>query len=112
MKYLGEPPAFISKKSLDSLGRVRMGYVSKVTSAGQLTIPKKIRDRLGLRASSLVVLDEVGDVVVLRRFEADEESLRILRRRFRKTGMTRARVNEIVERERARLWKEAAKGIR
>jgi len=89
-----------------------MGYVSKVTSAGQLTIPKKIRDRLGLRASSLVVLDEVGDVVVLRRFEADEESLRILRRRFRKTGMTRARVNEIVERERARLWKEAVKGIR
>jgi AbrB family looped-hinge helix DNA binding protein len=103
---------FISKKSLDSLGRVRMGYVSKVTSAGQLTIPKKIRVRLGLGASSFVVLDEVGDVVLLRRFEADEESLRILRRRFRKTGLTRARVNEIVERERARLWKEAAKGIR
>ena len=89
-----------------------MGYVSKVTSAGQLTIPKKIRDRLGLRASSLVVLDEVGDVVVLRPFEPDEESLRILRRRFRKTGLTRARVNEIIEKERARLWEEAAKGIR
>ena len=89
-----------------------MGYVSKVTSAGQLTIPKKIRDRLRLRASSLVVLDEVGDVVVLRPFEADEESLKILRRRFRKTGLTRARVNEIVQRERARLWQEAAKGIR
>jgi len=89
-----------------------MEYVSKVTSAGQLTIPKKIRDRLRLRASSLVVLDEVGDVVVLRPFEADEESLKILRRRFRKTGLTRARVNEIVQRERARLWQEAAKGIR
>ena len=89
-----------------------MGYVSKVTSAGQLTIPKKIRDRLRLRASSLVVLDEVGDVVVLRPFEADEESLKILRRRFRKSGLTRARVNEIVQRERARLWQEAAKGIR
>jgi len=89
-----------------------MEYVSKVTSAGQLTIPKKIRDRLRLRASSLVVLDEVGDVVVLRPLEADEESLKILRRRFRKTGLTRARVNEIVQRERARLWQEAAKGIR
>jgi len=89
-----------------------MGYVSKLTSAGQLTIPKKIRDRFGLRASSLVVLDEVGDVVVLRPFEADEETLKILRRRFRKTGLTRARVNEIVERERARLWKEAAESIR
>jgi len=88
-----------------------MGYVSKVTSAGQLTIPKKIRVRLGLGAS-FVVLDEVGDVVLLRPFEADEESLRILRKRFRKTGLTRARVKEIVERERARLWKKAAKGIR
>jgi len=89
-----------------------MGYVSKVTSAGQLTIPKKIRVKLGLGASSFVVLDEVGDVVLLRPFEADEESLRILRKRFRKTGLTRARVKEIVERERARLRKKAAKGIR
>ena len=80
--------------------------------AGELTIPKKIRRKLGLEPSSLVVLDEVGEVVLLRRFEADEEALRILRRKFRKTGLTKARVNEIVERERAKLWKEKAKHIR
>ena len=89
-----------------------MAYVSKLTSAGQLTIPKQIRRRLGLEASSLVVLDEVGDVVLLRRFEADEEALRILRKKFRKTGLTRARVDEIVERERTKLWKENAKHFR
>jgi AbrB family looped-hinge helix DNA binding protein len=71
-----------------------------------LTIPKQIRERLGLEASSLVVLDEVGDVILLRRFEADEEALRLLRKRVKKTGLTRARVNEIVERERTKLWKE------
>lgn len=89
-----------------------MGYVSRVTSAGQLTIPKQIRQRLGLRASSLVVLDEVGDVVLLRRFEADGETLGLLRRKLRKTGLTRVRVNEIVERERARLWKRTTEGLR
>ncbi len=89
-----------------------MGYVSKLTSAGQLTIPKEIRRRLGLRGASFVVLDEVGDVVLLRRFEADEEALKILRRKFRKTGLTKTRVNEIVERERRRLWKETAQDIR
>jgi AbrB family looped-hinge helix DNA binding protein len=89
-----------------------MGYVSKLTSAGQLTIPKSIRERLGLRAASLVVLEEVGDVVLLRRFEAEEETLKLLRRKFRKTGLTRARVNEIIERERAKLWKEAAEDFR
>ncbi len=89
-----------------------MGYVSKLTSAGQLTIPKRIRDRLGLTAASLVVLDEVGDIVLLRRFEAEEETLKLLRRNFKKTGLTKARVNEIIERERARLWKEAAEDFR
>jgi AbrB family looped-hinge helix DNA binding protein len=89
-----------------------MGYVSKLTSAGQLTIPKKMREKLGLRGASFVVLDEVGDVVLLRPFEADEETLRFLRKRFTKTGVTRAMVNEIVERERARLWKEKSMHFR
>jgi len=66
---------------------------------------------LELKASSLVVLDEVGDVVLLRRFEADEETLRFLRKKLRKTGLTRARVNEIVERERKELWEENAKHL-
>ena len=89
-----------------------MGYVSKLTSAGQLTIPKKIRERLGLRKSSFVVLDEVGDVVLLRQFEADEETLKVLRKKFSKTGLTKARVDAIVERERGKLWKETAQDIR
>ncbi len=89
-----------------------MAYVSKLTSAGQLTIPKQIRQRLGLRASCLIVLDEVGDVVLLRRFEADEETMRFLRKKLRKTGLTRARVNEIVERERGKLWKETTQHFR
>ena len=89
-----------------------MGYVSKITSAGQITIPKKIRERLGLRRSSFVVLDEVGNVVLLRPFEANEETLRILRKKISKTGLTKARVHEIVERERGKLWKETAPDIR
>ena len=89
-----------------------MGYVSKLTSAGQLTVPKKVREKLGLGPSSLVVLEELGDIVLLRRFEADEETLQLLRRKLRKTGLTKERVNEIVERERAKLWKQASKDIR
>jgi len=86
-------------------------YVSKLTSAGQLTIPKEIRRRLGLKASSRVVLDEVGDVILPRRFEADEETLRFLRKKLRKTGLTRARVNEIVERQQKELWEVNAKHL-
>ena len=88
-----------------------MAYVSRLTSAGQLTVPKELRRRLGLRTSSLILLDEVGDVLLLRRLEADEETLTVLRKKVRKTGLTRRRVDEIVERERARLWKDRVKPL-
>ena len=52
---------------------------------------------------------EVGDDVLLRRFEADEEALRLIRMKLRRTDLTRARVNEIVERERSKLWKTTSK---
>ncbi|HMK83003.1 MAG TPA: AbrB/MazE/SpoVT family DNA-binding domain-containing protein [Candidatus Bathyarchaeia archaeon] len=89
-----------------------MSYVSRVTSAGQLTIPKKIRQRLGLRGASFVVLDEAENVILLRPFEADEETLKILRRKFKKTGLTKAHVSAIVERERTKHWKETTHDIR
>lgn len=80
-----------------------MAHVTKLTSDGKLTIPKKIRKRLRLKPSSLIILDEIGDVILLRRFEANQMTLQILRKKLRKTGLTRAKVNEIVERERAKL---------
>ena len=67
---------------------------------------------MGLQTASLVVLDQVGDVVLLRRFEADEATLSILHNKLRKTGLTKARVNKIVERERAKLWREKTKRLR
>jgi len=67
---------------------------------------------LGLQASSFVVLDEVGDVVLLRRLEADQATLELLRNKLRKSGLTRTRVNRIVERERRKLWKEKTKRFR
>jgi AbrB family looped-hinge helix DNA binding protein len=39
--------------------------LAKVTSKGQLTIPKKIRDRLGLHRGDFVRLEVDGDRVVL-----------------------------------------------
>ena len=39
--------------------------LAKVTSKGQITIPKKIRDRLGLHRGDSVGLEVNGDRVVL-----------------------------------------------
>ena len=42
-----------------------LSITSNVSSAGRLTIPHKLRARLGLRGSSKVLLQEVTDGVVL-----------------------------------------------
>lgn len=44
-----------------------MSYVSKVTSAGQVTLPKKVREALGVGPSSYVVMDALGKAAVLRK---------------------------------------------
>lgn len=42
-----------------------LSLISSVSSAGRLTIPHRLRTRLGLRAGSKVVLQEVAEGVVL-----------------------------------------------
>ncbi len=41
--------------------------LAKMTSKGQLTIPKKIRDRLGLHRGDLVAIEADGNRAVLTR---------------------------------------------
>jgi len=40
----------------------------KVTRKGQVTLPKKTRERLGIREGDYLVATEVDDLVVLRKF--------------------------------------------
>ena len=42
-------------------------YTVKLSSKGQIVIPKEVRERLGLERDSDLILQEEGDVLVLRR---------------------------------------------
>jgi len=86
-----------------------MSYVSKVTSAGQITLPKKVRDALGVGPDSYVILDTMGETVILRKMDADQDTLKRIREKVRKTDLTQERVEEIVEEERSKLWKDTDK---
>ncbi len=53
--------------------------LAKITSKGQMTIPKKIRDRLGLQRGDYVALETDGDRAVLTRVPSrDTARLRAL----------------------------------
>ncbi len=81
-------------------------YVCKVTTAGQVTIPKKIREGLHIHDEDLVEFIEIGDAVFMRKMKASRARLDAIRAKVRRTGLTRKRVNEIVEEVREEMWLE------
>jgi AbrB family looped-hinge helix DNA binding protein len=92
--------------SKDFLFLVVESYVSKVTSAGQLTLPKKIRKALGLGDRDYVEVALVGRTAVIRRLREDEEFLDSIRRKVKKTGLTRARMQELLDEVKRDAWKK------
>lgn len=81
-------------------------YVSKVTTAGQVTIPKKIREGLDIDDEDLLEFAMFGDAVLIRKLKASKAKLDAIRAKVRRTGLTRERVNEIVEEVRKEIWQE------
>lgn len=81
-------------------------YISKVTSAGQLTLPKKIRKALGLEGRDYVEVSLVGRTAIIRRLREEEEFLESIAKKVKKTGLTRARMQEILKEVKRETWKK------
>ena len=80
-------------------------YVSKVTSAGQVTIPKEVRKTLGLTDNDFVEFNEIGEAVVMQKLKARRDKVKRIRARIKRGGMTRERVDAIVEETREESWR-------
>ena len=81
-------------------------YISKVTSAGQLTLPKKLRKALGIDGSDYVEVALVGRTVVIRRLREEEAFLDAISRKIKKTGLTRARMEALLIEVKRDAWKK------
>lgn len=78
-----------------------MRYAAKLTSKGQVTIPKPVRDRLALTPGDYVVFEVNGDQISFDRAPVapteDFESLtERIATRFKKRGITRDDVAEAI----------------
>src|SRR5205809_397883 len=93
-------------KSKNFLYAVVESFISKVTSAGQLTLPSKIRKALGLKGSEYVEVALLGQAVVIRRLREEDEVLEMIRRKVKKSGLTRARLQQLVDEARRTTWKK------
>lgn len=77
-------------------------YTSRITSKGQVTIPKEVRERYGFKEGEYLILEPRGEDLVVRRgrIVADEEGFETLvdriAERFEGKGISRSDVEEAV----------------
>lgn len=76
-------------------------YGTKLTSKGQVTIPKAVRDRLGLETGDYLVFEPEGDRVVVTRAPLSptddfKELASRVAERFQEQGISRVDVEEAI----------------
>lgn len=86
-------------------------YLSKVTSQGQVTLPKEIRRKLGVGRDEYLEFDPVGDAVVVRKLDLSDRELEIIRQRVKKSGITKGRAMQLLEEASAGVWRKYAKSL-
>lgn len=86
-------------------------YVSKVTSVGQITLPKEVREELGISKDDYIIIEKIGETYFIKKFQGEKHLLKRVRERVKKSGITRERLQEIVEEESQAVWKKASKGL-
>jgi len=81
-------------------------YVSKITSAGQLSIPKEVREKLGF-GEEYILLEPVGDIVVLRRIRTmKEEIFKYFDLETKARGITRKDMEKALKTARKEVFEE------
>ena len=86
-------------------------YISKVTSVGQITLPKEVRDQLGIGQDDYVVIEKIGDTYYIRKFQGEKRLLALIREKVKKSGITRQRLQQIVEEESQTAWQKTSESL-
>jgi len=75
--------------------------VTRISSKGQVVIPKPIRESLKLKEGDRLIAYARGDLIIFRRYEGEESILSLLsqpvRKRMAELGVTRKDVDDAVE---------------
>lgn len=81
-------------------------YVVKVSSVGQVTIPKEIREKLDITPNDYLIIEQIGETYFIKKLDQDKDTLRKIRERVKKSGITRQELDKIIEEESERVWQK------
>jgi AbrB family looped-hinge helix DNA binding protein len=81
-------------------------YVSKVTAAGQVSLPKALRKEMGI-GEDYVIIEPFGDVILVRKIQSTrDEIFAYFERTAKAKGITREKLDAALKRAGPRLLKE------
>jgi len=81
-------------------------YVCKVTSVGQVTLPKEIIDELAISKNDYIIIEKIGETFFIKKLQEEKKVLTKVREKVKKSGITRERLYEIIEEESEDAWKK------
>ncbi len=87
-------------------------YVCKVTSVGQITLPKEIRKELNIKGDDFVILEKIGETYFLRKVGIEKDLLKKIRAKVRKSGLTKEKLAKILEEVSEGTWRKTYEGLR
>jgi AbrB family looped-hinge helix DNA binding protein len=82
-----------------------MTDVIKVTSKGQITIPIEIRKKLQLEKESYIVVDMIGDYIIMKKVGLKlKEISDMISKSAKKRGITRKDIEKAIRNTRSEVW--------
>jgi len=81
-----------------------MPVVIKVTSKGQLTIPIKYRRSLGMDKESYLIVDEIGDFLVLKKIQKLDQITKMLSTIAKEKGITKQDILKTLRKIQEEKW--------
>jgi AbrB family looped-hinge helix DNA binding protein len=81
-------------------------YVVKVSSVGQVTLPKEIREKLDITSDDYIIIQQIGETYFIKKLDPDKALLDKIRKYVKKTGITTEQVAQIIDEEAENVWKK------
>lgn len=84
-----------------------MTQVIKATSKGQITLPNKIRKRLGINQDTYMAVDVIGDYVLMKKVDVKLKELsNIFQEEAKKKKISKKDIEDAILESREEVWSD------
>lgn len=84
-----------------------MTQLIKATSKGQITLPNKIRERLGIDQDTYIAVDVIGDYVLMKKVEVKLKEIgNLLQKEAKRKKISKKDIEKAILESRNEVWSD------